>query len=869
MPGPNKSHSSALPEKCDVAFVIALREEDEAMDIFSNSSEESISNNLNLDIRKRRIDTASGGSLECLILILNDQGPSHAAILTTKFLSATKPSLLILLGISGRISKDCKLGDVVLASLCDDSFYRAKIKDQAIKPGGKEWSLDALSVPLAVWLDKSKPHLSYYDLRESDHNLLLTKGYIHPSLPAIVHGAICTTPFLVDAPEFADWLAQSRNRNILAADMESAAVIAAADATGLRNGRMLVIRGVSDPADGKKKEIDGVDNGALRRIAMRNAAHVASHIISNALDFSSEELTFRGNYQQTGADTAALSAYAETLKFLKTLSDRIIVSDPEIDVCKWAKQEQKRSDSFRNQLEELSLSAYRIEIGREHDSRSKIIESIDRVGRDFLIANWIMTCLSSKAAASDTHIDVLSKVYPHRVNRFCKAMLSLFDEKNIVDSLVAAYNHTPSKGARHNNSSKKTRERAKAHICYLLGRVKTPQQRTVATRELLAWREQIGRQAKVIKQADKGNYRLDAVFGQLKENELRLLLRTICISLILLERQHEGEVYIRACLGNKDFDSLNRGFHLEYYGDIDYDPRESMNNVDHNLSCDQTFDKLYGKLIQSFQTNISYPLRDVELQTILSLAQHRLAKGKLASEHRELIISLFDNYSDSRLTQIPILQSYCAMLRMHMQDEKFSSNKLLKKLYELKKIPRAGWNDNDNDHQRSTPNPETVLAHTAGGMLLIQFCLPEKLSESDIHELGEQNASMYSKDTILKMFLCHDLAEAYIGDLTPSKRTDITKAHEYRYSSIIDLFSTYPDYQKSDMFRLWMDFENTKSINARIAKEIDALENLFQLKIEINLPDVSISDYDIWHDDLARRITTPLGKRILRIILDN
>jgi 5'-deoxynucleotidase YfbR-like HD superfamily hydrolase/nucleoside phosphorylase len=859
---------TTLPKECDVAFVVALREEHDAMDIFEGASEESIPNVLNLDIRRRNVAIPAGSGLSCLTLLLNDQGPQHAAIATTRFLEFVKPSLLVLLGISGRISNDCKLGDVVIASSCDDIFYRAKIKQHRVAAGGRERAMDALSAPIATWLDKSKPHLSYFDLRQSDRQLLLQGGYIRPDLPVISHGPICTSPFLVDDPLFAEWLGSARNRNILATDMESSAVIEAAHLMGIRNGRILVIRGISDPADGKKKAIDGIEDGALRKIAMRNATHVAGHIISNALSFSPQGFSLKTTDDDAGVHGTAISAYAETIDFLRKVSERVLASDPEIDICNWARTEQARSDSFRSQLSELSSSAYNIEIRQESDPHSWVIERIDRIGRDFLIANWIMTCISNKSATSEIHLEVLSKVYPHRFNRFCKAMLGQLDEKKIVDSLVAAYGHHPKRGI-NSRKARQTQERAKAHICYLLGRVKTPQQQRRASQELMSWREQIGRKANVIDQIARGNYRLDAVFAQIHSNELRLLLRTICISLILLEQPKESEVYVRACLRNKDFDSLNRGFHLEYYGDIDYDSRETMNNVDHLSSCNQTFEALYKKLTKSLKLGKTYPLRDVELQTILSLAQHRLAKSRLAIAHRTMLQSLFNQYSDSRLTQIPILQSYCAMLRMHLADEAFCQSNLLKKLYELKKVPRTGWNDCDDEHQRTTPNPESILAHTAGGMLLIQFCLPGKLSDKDRNELGETDAALYSKDTILKMFLCHDLAEAYTGDLTPAKRTDVTKTNEGRFNSMIDLFSTYPDYHQSDLYQLWTDFENTKSINGRIAKEIDALENLLQLRIEATQPDVSISDFDYWSDDLAKRITTPLGKRILGVILEN
>jgi len=358
------------------------------------------------------------------------------------------------------------------------------------------------------------------------------------------------------------------------------------------------------------------------------------------------------------------------------------------------------------------------------------------------------------------------------------------------------------------------------------------------------------------------------MFSTVDSPEERLLLRTICISLILLEQPGESEIYVHACLRNKEFDSLNRGFHLEYYGDIDYDPRESMNNADNYGPCTKTFAILFDKLSVSYMEDRPYALRAVDLQTLLSLVQHRFALGALSEEHRESLLALLKKYRDSYLTSITLQQSYCTMMREHLAISAFKRVELVQKLYELKKLPRTGWNDCDEEHKRGTPNPESILSHTAGGLLLIYFLLPERLSKSDRNAVGEEVARAYSKEAIISMFLAHDLAEAYTGDLTPKQRNDVNKGGEKRVNSILDLYGTYPDFHHIGLYRSWNDFENALSINGKVAREIDALDNLLQLIIENRRSDVSISDLEDWKNELARKIETPMGKRILKMIVE-
>jgi len=69
---------------------------------------------------------------------------------------------------------------------------------------------------------------------------------------------------------FAQWLKKTFDRKFVAVEMESAGFMNAAYEFG-EEARVIVIRGISDSADAKKKELDKLGSGVLRRLAMSNA----------------------------------------------------------------------------------------------------------------------------------------------------------------------------------------------------------------------------------------------------------------------------------------------------------------------------------------------------------------------------------------------------------------------------------------------------------------------------------------------------------------------------------------------------------------------------------------------------------------------
>ena len=65
------------------------------------------------------IESSQGKMCKANVTFIGDAGPAHAIRFTTKFLEHYQPSLLVNFGLSGMLSKDVKLGDVVVVTQSD------------------------------------------------------------------------------------------------------------------------------------------------------------------------------------------------------------------------------------------------------------------------------------------------------------------------------------------------------------------------------------------------------------------------------------------------------------------------------------------------------------------------------------------------------------------------------------------------------------------------------------------------------------------------------------------------------------------------------------------------------------------------------
>ena len=131
------------------------------------------------------------------------------------------------------------------------------------------------------------------------------------------------------------------------------------------------------------------------------------------------------------------------------------------------------------------------------------------------------------------------------------------------------------------------------------------------------------------------------------------------------------------------------------------------------------------------------------------------------------------------------------------------------KVLELKNIPRQGWKD-----KLQIDDVESVAEHTYSTAIM-------SMIYSDLQKLDTEK--------IIKMTLLHDLAESITGDLTPDK---ISKKSKYEKENLAmkQILSNIPNKVSKSYYKIWDEYQNVSSEEAKLVHEIDKLEMVFQAK---------------------------------------
>lgn len=458
--------------------------------------------------------------------------------------------------------------------------------------------------------------------------------------------------------------------------------------------------------------------------------------------------------------------------------------------------------------------------------------------RDFLAAYYIANMLIkySDQVASDQNLSIFNYVYPYDINLYCKDIINEDEEseKAAYETIMQLY--------------PKSQITARTHFCYLLGRFNNKIIREKAIKFLLE------EEASTFEIIDSKIDTIESLQKSSKQDRrLLLFYRTICISLICLGKTEISSKYIAQMIKNKHLDNLNRGFHLEYYEDLTLpliSQTELLMHDDDLCDFPKTYERLFSKIKKAVYKREIYPLFSVELYTLCSLIQHRQESGIIFNGIDEIVKVL----EDIKKTNIIIpknLEEYLNLCSLYFhQKEKFRVSSFIKEIYFLKQLSRRGW------LKRGVDIPETVASHSWGTLLLAYFYLPSILS----------NHIDYNKDLIVKMLIVHDMGEAYIGDLTPEEKTQKDCQIEEICFNYINLMSTYTAINATDISELFKMFTYGSDINSNIARDLDKLDNLFQLYIYKEK--ISDKEFSEFKKNLEKSIITEIGIQIKDQILE-
>ncbi len=126
----------------------------------------------------------------------------------------------------------------------------------------------------------------------------------------------------------------------------------------------------------------------------------------------------------------------------------------------------------------------------------------------------------------------------------------------------------------------------------------------------------------------------------------------------------------------------------------------------------------------------------------------------------------------------------------------------------LKLVPRSGWVQRGVKHAESVAEHSYRVALVAMLLCDLQKCSAEK---------------------VLKMALLHDLQEALVGDITKkSANYNEKKAVERR--AIEKILHSLPGKLGKEYLKLWKEYADQKTKEARLVKQADKLELLLQVR---------------------------------------
>lgn len=192
-----------------------------------------------------------------VVLTQTGQGNQRAAALAERAISHYQPDLVMFVGVAGRLHTDLSLGDVVVAKKVY-AIHSGKEDDTEFRPRPETW-----------WPDHG--HIQRAErIADSDAWQDALPDQWRSTAKAVVR-AIASGEVVLDSAKsrYARMIKRQYN-DAAAIEMEGAGVALASQLN--KSLPVIVVRGISDHADGQK---DGIDLAGWQQRAVRNAAALA------------------------------------------------------------------------------------------------------------------------------------------------------------------------------------------------------------------------------------------------------------------------------------------------------------------------------------------------------------------------------------------------------------------------------------------------------------------------------------------------------------------------------------------------------------------------------------------------------------------
>jgi putative hydrolase of HD superfamily len=162
----------------------------------------------------------------------------------------------------------------------------------------------------------------------------------------------------------------------------------------------------------------------------------------------------------------------------------------------------------------------------------------------------------------------------------------------------------------------------------------------------------------------------------------------------------------------------------------------------------------------------------------------------------------------------------------------------------LKRTLRAGW------IEVGIRQPESVADHTFRTAVLCMIY-------ADIEGLDQLK--------LLRMALIHDLPEAIIGDLTPSKKNKESKDKEN--AAMNQILRLLPETQRKKLLADWNEYQEGKTKEAKAVRQLEKLEMALQAK-EYEKAESTDHSLKRFTKSTEKTITSPELRKLLKFILE-
>lgn len=349
------------------------------------------------------------------------------------------------------------------------------------------------------------------------------------------------------------------------------------------------------------------------------------------------------------------------------------------------------------------------------------------------------------------------------------------------------------------------------------------------------------------------------------KKNMAFLIRGISVSLIYEKDEAAFKYYIKSLINDKIANTVNRGFHLEYYGDKPYIPNKTLLDFEDDITKgENTLNVLCLSLDKRIKRKDNMSLVAVlEVMTLCNLIQARIERAdneavldvrpymQRCIRYLEWIIEhkSMRNFSEAAQYFMWMRNEYEKLLAECPAGRiAYSSAAPFNKFSKASDIERTGW------VKAEIPAPENIVEHMYNCWLMGMLYLPET-----------HDTEGYDKNRILQMLLIHDLGETETGDICRPDKIKKQKYYDHQENVVMQsllLSGTYPDSADiSKYLDCWNEWSVKNSTNYSVAKDIDNIQTIFQFcKYCVQHPEKFDTDKIIYWLSGVNELETEIGK---------